>query len=89
MAELVPAAEEFAATLAAVINGTVSRDIRFVVTPFEGREPARVFPEGSIPTASTLIPVTAGLGADAMPSIWIKAAFQVRLDSSGDHLAVE
>lgn len=88
MAELVPAAEEFAATLTAVVNGTVSSGIQFVVTPFEETELAWVFPAGSTPTSSRLIPVTAGLDPGQVPKLWLKASFQVGLDSSGDHLAV-
>lgn len=62
MANLIEAAEAFAAILTEVVNGTVSSGARFVVTPFEGpTELAWVYPEGSTPANVSLVPIVAGL----------------------------
>ncbi|MCB0998138.1 MAG: hypothetical protein KDB40_02485 [Acidimicrobiales bacterium] len=89
MAELIPAAEAFAAILAEVVNGTVSADVEFVVTPFQGPpELAWVFPAGSTPAKPALIPIVAGFEPGAGPRLWLRTLYQVRLDDSGEHLAV-
>lgn len=90
MANLIDSAEAFAAILTEVVNGTVSTDVRFVVTPFEGPpELAWVYPEGSIPANVVLIPIVAGLPDGESPRSWLRTSFQVRLDDTGDHLAVQ
>jgi len=89
MAELVPEAEELAGILTRVVNGTVTSNVSFVVTPLaENPDLAWVFPEGSTPAAPILIPVTCP-AHDAEPLLWINATFQVRLDESEEHLAVQ
>lgn len=90
MASLEDAAEAFASILTDVVNGTVSSGIRFVVTPFEGpTKLAWVYPEGSTPVSLSLIPISAGLDEGQDPTLWLRTSFQVRLDSTGDHLAVQ
>jgi hypothetical protein len=90
MTELLEAAEEFATTLTEVVNGTVTSNARYLVTPFdEPAEVAWVFPEGSTPARVALLPISAGLPAGAPRQLWLRASFQVRMDSAGDHLAVE
>ncbi len=62
MADLLSEAERFAEVLTEVANGTVGRDVRFIVTPLA--EPdgfAWVFAGGSSPGRPTLVPVVAGL----------------------------
>lgn len=89
MANLTESAEDFAAILTEVVNGTLATGARFVVTPFEGpTELAWVFPEGSTPANVSLIPIVAGLGHGQSPRLWLRTSFQVRLDDTGDHLAV-
>lgn len=90
MANLIESAESFAAILTEVVNGTVSTDIRFVVTPFAGPpDLAWVYPEGSTPATVVLIPIVAGLPDGEPPRLWLRASFQVRLDDDRDHLAVQ
>lgn len=90
MASLEVAAGAFASILTDVVNGTVSSGIRFVVTPFEGpTELAWVYPEGSTPADLSLIPISAGLVEGQEPRLWLRTSFQVRLDASQDHLAVQ
>ncbi len=90
MANLIESAEAFAEILTEVVNGTVSTDVRFVVTPFEGPpELAWVYPERSTPASVVLIPIVAGLPDGEPPRLWLRTSFQVRLDDTGDHLAVQ
>ena len=90
MANLIESAEAFASILTEVVNGTVSTGVRFVVTPFEGPpELAWVYPEGSTPANVSLIPIVAGLTDGEPPRLWLRTSFQVRLDDTGDHLAVQ
>jgi hypothetical protein len=89
MANLIEAAEAFAAILTEVVNGTVSSGARFVVTPFEGpTELAWVYPEGSTPANVSLVPIVAGLAPAEPVRLWLRTSFQVRLDDSREHLAV-
>ena len=84
------AAEDFADVLTDVVNGTVSAGTRFVVTPFLGpTELAWVFPEGSTPARVSLIPVASGFSDSRRPALWLRTMFQVRLDDTREHLAVQ
>lgn len=90
MATLEQAAEDFATILTEVVTGTVSAGVRFVVTPFEGpTQLAWVYPEGSTPASVALIPISAGLPVGQDPKLWLRTSFQVRLDATGEHLAVQ
>jgi hypothetical protein len=86
---LTDAAEGFAAILTEVVNGTVATGVQFVVTPFQGPTSlAWVYPEGSTPASLELVPISAGLKDGQAPRLWLRTSFQVRLDASGEHLAV-
>ena len=90
MAELVPKAEKFATILSEVVNGTVGRDVRFVVTPLVGPvELAWVFAEGSTPTKVLPIAIVCGMPPGSPVLLWLRTWFLVRLDDPRKHLAVE
>lgn len=90
MASLNVAAETFAGILTEVVNGTVTRGARFVVTPFKDRPNlAWVFPEGSIPAKRLTIPINSGLKSDQPTRLSLDTWFQVRLDDPREHLAVQ
>lgn len=89
MAGLVEQAAGFADILTTIVKGTVNRDVRFVVTPFEKETLAWVFPAGSTPARVRLIPITSGHDATVPPRLWLRASYLTRLDSSGEHLAIE
>lgn len=76
--------------LTEVVNGTVSTQVEFVVTPFEG--PTRlawVYPHGSTPARTALIPITSGLTDGQEARLWLRTAFQVRMGAEGEYLAVQ
>lgn len=90
MADLIQEAEQFASVLADVVNGTVGRDVNFIVTPLDDpHEFAWVYPEGSSPNKPVLIPIVAGLDDGIAARLWLKVGFLVRLDDTGRHLAVD
>ncbi|MFV0372741.1 hypothetical protein [Microbacterium sp.] len=90
MATLEEAAGDFAAILTEVVNGSVTTGVRFVVTPFDGpADLAWVYPENSTPARVVLIPISAGLPEGHDVRLWLRTSFQVRLDSTGEHLAVQ
>lgn len=90
MVSLNSAAETFAAILTAVVNGTVNRDARFVVTPLkEDQNLVWIFAEGSTPARRLDIPIVAGLKRGQPVRLWLGTSFQVRLDDSREHLAVQ
>lgn len=89
MASLVEQAEAFARTLTSIVNGTLAVDAAFTVTPTEDGSHAWVFPHGSTPTSPRTIAVTCDVTPGEQPKLWLRANYFTRLDSSGDHLAVE
>jgi hypothetical protein len=59
MEDLGRKAEEFAAILTQVVNGTVTTGVSFVVTPFANNPAlAWAYPEGSTPASPILVPIT-------------------------------
>lgn len=64
--------------------GSVGHD-----TPWPTSPSLLVYPDGSTPADVTLVPITAGLATGQFPRLWLRTSFQVRLDESHDHLAVQ
>ncbi len=90
MVNLNSAAAAFAAILTAVVNGTVNRDARFVVTPLKD-DPNLVwiFAEGSTPANRLDVPIVAGLKRGQPVRLWLGTSFQVCLNDSREHPSVQ
>ena len=88
MADLGQEAEKFAATMTKVVNGTFSTDACYEVAALEGEGLAWVWPAGSTVQRQTSVPVTAGVGPDEDPRLWVRARYQVKLDNQAEYLAI-
>jgi hypothetical protein len=61
VSDLIAEGERFAEVLSEVVNGTVGRNVQFIVTPLEGPDDfAWVQPIGSSPGRPELVPIVAG-----------------------------
>lgn len=87
MSQLIEQAGVFAVALTEIINGSVTDDVTFEVTPVEDKPIAWVFPAGSAPDNRIPIVVTHGAPTTDL-GLKIGVSFQVHLDSTGEFLAV-
>lgn len=82
-------ANKFAAILTEVVNGTVSKEVDFVVTLLEDGRVAWIFPRDSSPGKLELIPILVGGSTVDNPRLWLNVWFKVKLDSDNKYLTVQ
>ena len=88
MFNLIAEAEAFAADLSDIVNGTLSTDVTFVVTPVADADEVYVWPSGSTaPNSVELIPITS-LGK-AKEVLRLKVVMRMGTSSSGKHLSTQ
>ncbi len=85
MSLLVDKADGFANTLTEIVNGTICNEALFVATPLaEGPiDLAWVWPQDSRPGKPQMLPIVG-----SQSCLWLRTWFQVRLDVTGEYLAV-
>ena len=79
---------DFAATLTAIVNGTVADRARFIPRVLEDRDLVWIYPRGSRPGNVALIPIVAGLAESDTPRLFLRTFFVCRLDDSEQWLTI-